>query len=232
MTNTRSNKYQWLIPWLGFLLLVPSVIINILLFQKSKLVQGTYLVTQVKDGDTFETQDRSIIRFDTLDAPELQFCGGEQAKKALEKLVLGKRVRLDSQARDPNGRQIASVWSGNTWIDAELIKTGWVAYSSSTVDKDHILQNLDYANRDAKKGIYSSLCTQTENPDNPKCLIKGNIVGEWTNKGQKIYHYPGCIQYKTTMVERYLGEEWFCTEKEAKAAGYIKSGGCKSPIKK
>lgn len=192
----------------------------------TQLENSGYAVARVIDGDTFETVDRSMIRFDTLDAPELANCGGIQAKQVLEKLVLNKSVRLDSQARDFVGRQVASVWSGDIWIDKELIKTGWVAYSSSTVDKDHILKNLDLENRKNKLGIYSELCTQYENSDQPKCVIKGNIIGEWLKKGQKAYHFPGCIQYKQTRIEKYRGEQWFCTEKEAAAAGYTKSGGC------
>lgn len=193
---------------------------------QAQLNKTTYEVARVIDGDTFETADRSIIRFDTLDAPELTNCGGKEAKKELEKLIAGKKVTLNAQARDVNGRQIASVWRGDTWIDQKLMESGWVAYSSSTVDAKHVLQKIDWANRDKKLGIYGPKCMQYENLENPKCQIKGNIVEEWLKKGQKVYHFPGCVQYKTTRIEKYRGEQWFCTEAEAKAAGYSKSGGC------
>ncbi len=185
-----------------------------------------YLVTRVVDGDTFETSDHMTIRFDTLDAPELTNCGGEQAKKELEKILVGKKVTLNVAAKDTFGRQIASVWSGKTWIDKKLMETGWVAYSSSTLDLKHILQNIDWKNQENKLGIYSELCTQYENKEKPKCVIKGNISGEWLHKGEKSYHFPGCIQYNLTRIEKYRGEQWFCSEKEAVAAGYTKSGGC------
>ena len=193
---------------------------------QTQLKLTTYKVARVIDGDTFETEDRSIIRFDTLNAPELANCGGPEAKKALEKLISGKRVSLKSQARDVNGRQIASGWIEDTWIDQKLIASGWVAYSSSTVDKYHILKKTDLANRETKLGIYSSKCTQYENSENPQCQIKGNIVEEWLKRGQKIYHYSGCAQYKTTRIEKYRGEQWFCTESQAKSAGYVKSKSC------
>lgn len=193
---------------------------------QTQLKQTTYKVTRVIDGDTFETEDRSIIRFDTLNAPELTNCGGQEAKEELEKLISGRRVSLKSQARDVNGRQIASVWIKDVWIDQKLIASGWVAYSSSTVDKYHILKKTDLANKEAKLGIYSSKCTQYENSANPKCQIKGNIVEEWLKRGQKIYHSPGCAQYKTTRVQKYLGEQWFCTEAQAKSSGYVKSKSC------
>ena len=144
----------------------------------------------------------------------------------VNELILGKKITLNVATKDNFGRQIASVWSGRTWIDKKLIETGWVAYSSSTQDPKHILQNIDWKNREKKIGIYSELCTQYENKEKPKCVIKGNISGEWERKGEKNYHFPGCMQYGQTRIEKYRGEQWFCTEKEAIAAGYTKSGGC------
>lgn len=220
-------KLPTYLPWLGFLLLIPSLLTNLYLWKKPSIDAG-HLVTKVIDGDTFVTEDKSVVRFDTLNAPELAFCGGPEAKQALESIILGKRVLLDTQVRDVNGRQVASVRMGAIWVDEELIKTGWVAYSSSTVDRDHVLKNLDLQNREAAKGIYSPICTQRENTAYPKCVIKGNISGEWETHGEKAYHFPGCIQYNTTRIELYRGEQWFCTEKEAQKAGYTKSGGCGS----
>jgi len=223
-----SSSFKKIVPALSLLFVIPSIILNII-FLRSKNTSASfpgYQVITVIDGDTFITADKSIVRFDTLDAPELEFCGGSEAKEALIKLILGKNVRLDSQVRDINGRQIASVWMGDTWVDRKLLETGWVAYSSSTVDKDHLLKNLDLANRQKQIGIYSPKCTQYQNPLNPKCSIKGNISGEWLKRGQKLYHLPGCAQYHTVRVELYRGEQWFCTEKEAQKAGYTKSARC------
>ncbi len=206
-------------------------LLAVISYQSAQLSTAGSRVIRVIDGDTFETKDRAIIRFDTLDAPELDHCGGPEAKAALEKLILNKNVRLVSEARDVNGRQIASVYIDNTWIDEELLRTAWVIYASSTLDKDHILKNIDLDNEKGLRGVYSSKCMSYENTEDPGCVIKGNIVGEWTNKGKKLYHYPGCIQYKTTRLEKYRGEEWFCTEAEAKVAGYSKAGGCHSSYK-
>ncbi|MHA1401439.1 MAG: sunset domain-containing protein, partial [Candidatus Heimdallarchaeaceae archaeon] len=36
-----------------------------------------------------------------------------------------------------------------------------------------------------------------------------------------------CKFYVASVVEKYRGEEWFCTEAEAKKAGYVKSKSCK-----
>lgn len=54
------------------------------------------------------------------------------------------------------------------------------------------------------------------------CNIKGNI----SSKKEKIYHVPGCASYKATVISLSEGERMFCTEKEAKAAGWRKAQNC------
>ena len=48
------------------------------------------------------------------------------------------------------------------------------------------------------------------------CKIKGNI----NSKGVKIYHAPGMSSYGATRINESKGERWFCSEAEAKAAGW------------
>ena len=73
----------------------------------------TYLVRRVIDGDTIEIVDaggiRTRVRFRRIDAPELDQPGGPEAKAALERRMLGKRVRVTPHARDRYGRLIADV---------------------------------------------------------------------------------------------------------------------------
>jgi endonuclease YncB( thermonuclease family) len=47
------------------------------------------------------------------------------------------------------------------------------------------------------------------------CRIKGNI-----SESGKIYHVPGSEWYERTQINPAKGERWFCTEVEAKAAGW------------
>jgi len=61
------------------------------------------------------------------------------------------------------------------------------------------------------------------NLDNPECNIKGNIN---RNTKAKFYHFPGCSTYSPAIVEKFNGDQWFCTEEEAQKAGFTKSGGC------
>ena len=55
-------------------------------------------------------------------------------------------------------------------------------------------------------------------PHPPGCDIKGNIG----KKHVKIYHLPGGKDYARTRINR-KGERWFCTEEEARKAGWSKA---------
>ena len=58
-----------------------------------------------------------------------------------------------------------------------------------------------------------------ESSDSTACSIKGNISLD----GEKIYHIPGQEFYDATEIDPAYGERWFCTEAEARAAGWRKS---------
>jgi hypothetical protein len=49
------------------------------------------------------------------------------------------------------------------------------------------------------------------------CAIKGNISRDG---GERIYHVPGQRYYGHTRISPEHGERWFCSEAEARAAGW------------
>jgi hypothetical protein len=53
------------------------------------------------------------------------------------------------------------------------------------------------------------------------CQIKGNVS---INSGARIYHVPGQRHYDETIIRLEYGERWFCSEQEARAAGWRRSG--------
>lgn len=53
-------------------------------------------------------------------------------------------------------------------------------------------------------------------PPDPSCAIKGNV----NSSGDKIYHAPGFRDYDKTDIKLEEGDRWFCTEEEARAAGF------------
>ena len=48
------------------------------------------------------------------------------------------------------------------------------------------------------------------------CNIKGNV----STQGERIYHMPGDKYYEDTRISASHGERWFCSEEEARAAGW------------
>lgn len=54
----------------------------------------------------------------------------------------------------------------------------------------------------------------------PGCRIKGNIS---QSSGERIYHLPSQDYYDETVINASKGERWFCSESEARSAGWRKS---------
>ncbi|WP_439800428.1 sunset domain-containing protein [Shimia thalassica] len=46
--------------------------------------------------------------------------------------------------------------------------------------------------------------------------MKGNI----SSKGARIYHMPGTKWYSRTKISERYGERWFCSEADARNAGW------------
>lgn len=53
------------------------------------------------------------------------------------------------------------------------------------------------------------------------CNIKGNVS---IASGERIYHVPGQRYYAATVIRPEYGERWFCSEAEARSAGWRRSG--------
>lgn len=189
----------------------------------AKILLPAYRAARVIDGDTFETEERQLIRLTGIDAPELSNCGGKEAKEALSKLILNKNLYVKVIYRDSGMRLISHVYNDKGLVSTQMLRLG-MAYNSGSAVSDPA---LSIANNQAKKekiGIYSSKCTQETNPDNKNCVIKGNFA--YHKSGDSVYHFPGCGQYNQTVVELYKGDKWFCTEKEAQKAGFTKGSDC------
>ncbi|HTN60259.1 MAG TPA: hypothetical protein VL147_01740 [Devosia sp.] len=54
-----------------------------------------------------------------------------------------------------------------------------------------------------------------------QCNIKGNVS---ISSGEHIYHMPGQLYYAETIIRQEYGERYFCSEAEARAAGWRRSG--------
>lgn len=82
---------------------------------------STEYVSNVVDGDTFDTTaNEPRVRLDGVDTPERGEPGFENAKRALEGLILNKRVQIQTNSRGYYGRRIADVWVNGIHVNQEM----------------------------------------------------------------------------------------------------------------
>ena len=80
-------------------------------------------VNKVYDGDTFGTNKRkNPVRLANVDTPEKGEPGYAKAKKALENLILGEEVIIDTKARDKYRRSVANVKHGGSSVNKAMKK--------------------------------------------------------------------------------------------------------------
>ena len=205
------------------------------------------VVAGVVDGDTIKvslggTTER--VRVIGIDTPELaqRQCFAQQAASKMQSLVQSKKVRLvadPTQAdRDRYGRLLRHVNLADGRSVAQLLIAGGFG-REYTYDRPYAGRTAYLAaQRSARSkhlGVWSSGCAPaavplvpavpkpspkpTPKPSPSACLIKGNIASD----GERIYHVPGQQFYDVTKISTAKGERWFCTEREAVAAGWRRS---------
>ena len=221
MVKTKNPHWK-----LYLILLLIFVLLGSFYFYSNRSSAITYdKVVEVVDGDTFFIQNRQPVRLYGVNAPELGNCYSEESKSELTNIFLGKEVRLTGLQADHYGRVVADVYlKDGTYINLHMVKNGFVAYIRAYDQNITQMKKAGEYARQNKLGVFSPACTQTE-PENPKCKIKGNL--DEKNSDRKFYLKPSCAYYDSVVVEKYLGEQWFCSEQEAIQAGFTKSPNCK-----
>ncbi len=224
----QKEKLLFVLNKFIIILFIPSILLNIFLGYKTLEQKKANLVKVIAviDGDTLILENKTRLRLRHIDAPELTSCGGEQAKQFLSTLVNGKSIRIEEQIPDQIGRAMALIYVDSMLVNEKLLEAGWARYHSDQTTKTTILKKVADEAKTNKLGIFSPLCLQEKNLENPQCLIKGNLENK-RSSGRRLYYLPSCAQYKFVMVEKDLGEQWFCTEQEASSAGYLKAATCK-----
>jgi len=187
-----------------------------------RIIDPTEKVIEVIDGDTFKISNKETIRLFNVDAPELGRCYSQEAKSALTKKILGKKVILKSPKTDYYRRVQAYVYVDGEFVNEFMTKNGFALDRGSGTAESEIIVVSGNSAKENKIGIYSEECSPTK-PTKAGCNIKAQIPYD---NGEKIYLVPGCKNYTQAVVEKFRGEDWYCTEKEAKDAGYVKSEYC------
>lgn len=182
------------------------------------------MVTSVFDGDTFTILDGQKVRLIGLNAPELGMCGAVESNNKLAQMIEGKSVRIEEGTYDQYNRRLALVYVGPTLVNEVLLKEGWARADYTPNSKS---ERLKAAYNDAvanNRGIHSSLCKSVSpTPPNASCTIKSNIDKA---TGTHYYHLPTCRHYNQIVLDADMGEKFFCTEAEAKTAGFTIAPDC------
>lgn len=199
---------------------------------------------RAKDGDSLMV-GRTEVRLHGIDAPEWDqsckrggnsYACGEESAEALSRLVTGKQLMCAPVTIDEHGRTVARCSAGGIDVNRTMVERGHATafrhYSDEYAD-------AELAAKTAKRGIWAGTFTNpqawrqhgeggspakaasTRGPraaapprswgSRGDCRIKGNR----NRKGEWIYHLPGMPYYEGTRAE-----DLFCTEAEARAAGY------------
>ena len=189
----------------------------------------------VIDGDSLEI-GATTVRLFGVDAPEgRQRCTrdgapwacGEAAAEKMRTLVAGRRLVCTERDIDQYGRSVAQCTNGEVDIGAELVRAG-LALAYRQFSDDYVDEEAEA--KAARRGVWAGTFTPPwqwrRNPSAPataatpaaraNCAIKGNI----NRAGERIYHVPGSRSYAETVIDESRGERWFCSETEARAAGW------------
>lgn len=214
------------IPGFALPILILSLLFNFYLlfdrlggeiFRKEESFGGR--VVRVIDGDTFDIEEGVRVRLAGASAPEYpEGCLSLEAKGRVEELILGKEVELEVVGEDNFGRKISFVRVGDIFIDKVMIEEGLAKAAGEREKYGEILLEAEDSAKQAKRGIWSSLCLPKEG-----CVIKGNVRRD---RGTRVYHLPECFNYQKIVINEKEGDRWFCSEKEAKKAGFAKSEDC------
>ena len=201
-------------------------------------------VTQVIDGDTvrviYEGKE-TTVRYLLVDTPETNHPRfgeqplGQEATERNRQLIENAdqvEIEFDVGSRfDDYDRLLGYFYADGESVQEQLLEEGLARVAYIYPPNTRYVDEFRNAEADAKQqqiGIWEFENYSTDRgfnpdayqPDNAEapsqdCRIKGNI----NRSGNKIYHMPGTASYEQTNPE-----QWFCTEQQARDAGFRSAG--------
>jgi endonuclease YncB( thermonuclease family) len=212
----------------------------------AQVIEGTATVI---DGDTIDMTG-TRIRLAYIDAPEAQqtcnregadWACGAAATEALAAILDGQSVSCTVIDTDVYGRNVAQCRTRVFTLGREMVRRGMAIALENAPheygEASEVAQRLNYGlwastfelpvdwratnPQTSPRVVQSQPQSQPTQPQRERvyrnefgCAIKGNR----SRRGDWIYHLPGRPYYNETRPE-----ELFCTETEARAAGYRRS---------
>lgn len=236
--RTRRVRSRELLGWLvaaGLLVAVASTYMP-----RGNTIAGP---VRVVDGDSLHVGTTEVRLFGVDAFEGRQLCMrdgnpwrcGEAAANELRILATGRAVTCTKRDTDSYGRIVAVCSNGTVDVGAELTRAG-LALAYREFSDDYVDEEDDA--RAARRGAWAGDFTppwdartrgRDTQPAQPQsgdtsaaggCRgtgVKGNIS---RNSGDRIYHVPGSSSYNETIIDESAGERWFCTEAEARQAGW------------
>ncbi|HMB11022.1 thermonuclease family protein [Saliniramus sp.] len=167
---------------------------------------------------------------------------GDAATERLAALIGDDPVHCSERDIDRYQRIIGECFTDSTNLNATLVAEG-LAFAYRRFSLDYA--GLEDEAREAGRGIWAgTVQAPWDHRRNPQhmlipdvgatgstsaaqdagsglqppgdCAIKGNI----NRHGERIYHTPDSSSYSRTRIDESRGQRWFCTEEEARAAGW------------
>ena len=189
-------------------------------------------VVRVIDGDTWNVGGARVRLFG-IDTPETdQTCerGGELwrcgawASREVRARYQGKTATCRAVTVDRYQRIVARCSVEGRDVGRDLVADGVaLAYRRYSMDYDldekrAAVQGTGLHGADMQRPSDFRAAQRQVNvqPAPGDCRIKGNV----SSKGERIYHVPGQEHYNRTKISPAKGERWFCSESEARAAGW------------
>ena len=220
------------------------------IFLGGAALAGPSGTVRVIDGDTIDVGDTRVRLHAIDAPETDQMCGssnspawacGDWVKSETVALFEGKTARCNTRDTDRYGRTVATCTVEGRDIGEVLVSNGLAfAYRRYGMEYDlaekaaavnarglHATGVASPAAFRAAQRAAAQTGTGAQNeaadsnrvsdaPD-PNCPIKGNIS---RHGGKRIYHMPGQEYYGQTRISLSKGERWFCSEAEARQAGW------------
>ncbi len=158
---------------------------------------------------------------------------GLEVASPLREIIGGRPVRCDVRGTDDFGRMLAVCQAGGIELNRTMVQLGW---ATAFERYSNLYSTDEQVAKASRRGIWDSsfvspeefrrtneppehrqaLTARSSPLSKPAQVISGCVIkGNRNRKGEWIYHLPGMPYYDQTRPE-----EMFCTEAEARAAGY------------